>query len=473
MLRHKLLTLFCSLALVHAEYTFETKWFEVPLDHFSFQRTETFKIKYLVNDTYWDSGNGPIFFYTGNEGQIEVFTQHTGFMWDIAREFNAKLVFAEHRYYGSSMPFGNKSLDREHIGYLTSAQALADYADLVNYLQGDQIKPQYPVIAFGGSYGGMLSAYFRIKYPHVVAGAIAASAPVHMFPGMAPCEAYHRIVTSSYNIANANCVANIRLGWPTIRNFTKSANETAWLEKEWNLCHPIKNASDVDTLVGFVQFVYETTAMVNYPFPSDFLRPLPAQPVRVACQYLAEPLKGKELLTAIGKVLDMYTNYDHKSKCMDYQSGGDYGNLDAAGWDYQACTEMVMPMCTTGEYDMFEPSPWNFTSFSEDCHKKYGVYPHPEAARIEYGGDRLQAASNIVFSNGLLDPWAGGGILNSISDSVKAVVIINAAHHLDLMPRNDADTEPVKMARDCHKKNIRRWIRQFRGQPTEGRDYRC
>lgn len=56
------------------------------------------------------------------------------------------------RYYGESKPFGNKSLEKEYIGYLTSAQALADYADLINYLQKDEIKPRYPVIAFGGTY---------------------------------------------------------------------------------------------------------------------------------------------------------------------------------------------------------------------------------------------------------------------------------------------------------------------------------
>ena len=30
-------------------------------------------------------------------------------MWDIAPDFGAMLLFGEHRYYGNSMPYGNKS----------------------------------------------------------------------------------------------------------------------------------------------------------------------------------------------------------------------------------------------------------------------------------------------------------------------------------------------------------------------------
>ncbi|OWR42386.1 lysosomal Pro-X carboxypeptidase [Danaus plexippus] len=462
----RVISLVLFINYVTCDYKFETKWFNVPLDHFGFQRNETFNIKYLINEEYWDKGGGPIFFYTGNEGQIEVFAKHTGFMWDIAEEFKAKLVFAEHRYYGQSMPFGNKSLDNEHIGYLTSEQALADYADLINYLQGNKQRPTYPVIAFGGSYGGMLSAYIRIKYPHLVTGAIAASAPIHMYPGMVPCEVFHRIVTSSFKIADEKCVKNIRSSWGVLRKFLESQNNTDWLHKNWNLCEPVKPA-DVNTLMEFLQSMYETLAMVNYPFPSDFLLPLPAQPVRVVCQYLNETLSGQKLIEAIGKVIKVYSNYDGKAPCVDYKKGDDFGNLDASGWDYQACTEMIMPMCTTGNQDMFEPSPWNFTKYAEDCHRKYNVYPRQEAARIQYGGDRLRAATNIVFSNGLLDPWAGGGILNSISNSVKAVVIIDAAHHLDLMPSNPADPNSVKLARNIHKQNIDKWIREFRTERSD------
>lgn len=94
-------------------------------------------------------------------------------MWEISQEFKALVVFAEHRYYGESMPYGDQSFDtKEKLGYLTSQQAIADFVDVVKFLREgsrNHIHPN-PVIAFGGSYGGMLAAWFRMKYPAVIEG---------------------------------------------------------------------------------------------------------------------------------------------------------------------------------------------------------------------------------------------------------------------------------------------------------------
>lgn len=78
---------------------YETKYFTQTLDHFNFhpQSYQTFQQRYLINSSYWGGAKikAPIFVYTGNEGDIEWFTQNTGFMFDNAPYFQAFLVFIE------------------------------------------------------------------------------------------------------------------------------------------------------------------------------------------------------------------------------------------------------------------------------------------------------------------------------------------------------------------------------------------
>jgi hypothetical protein len=62
------------------DYKWQEKWYpNMPIDHFSFADTRTFALRYLVNDTYWRPG-GPVFFYCGNEGAIELFTLNTVYL---------------------------------------------------------------------------------------------------------------------------------------------------------------------------------------------------------------------------------------------------------------------------------------------------------------------------------------------------------------------------------------------------------
>jgi pimeloyl-ACP methyl ester carboxylesterase len=97
--------------------------------------------------------------------QVLLYLNATGLMWENAEHFGALLIFAEHRYYGKSLPFGQDT--RKHMRWLSAEQALADYAVLIHNFKAENSLDSSPVIGFGGSYGGMLAAWARLKYPHV------------------------------------------------------------------------------------------------------------------------------------------------------------------------------------------------------------------------------------------------------------------------------------------------------------------
>lgn len=441
-----------------------TRYLSQQIDHFGFDENLTFQQRYLIADQHWKKDNGPILFYTGNEGDITWFCNNTGFMWDVAEELNAMLVFAEHRYYGESLPFGNESFsDSKHLNYLTSEQALADFAVLIEYLKETVAGARYsPVIAIGGSYGGMLAAWFRMKYPHVVVGALAASAPIWQFGDLVPCGAYFTIVTNDFKKSGTGCSESIRNSWSAINHLSSTDAGLQWLSSTFHLCSPLKNLQDAAMLKSWLSETWVDLAMVDYPYKADFLQPLPAWPVQEVCKFLKDPsLSDKLLLQNVYQAVNVYYNYSAEASCFDMSETATK-NLGQLGWYYQVCTEMVMPMCTDGVNDMFEPQKWDFDVLSEECFRLWGVRPRPSWVLSMYGGKNISSHSNIIFSNGGLDPWSAGGVTQNISDSLVAIMIPDGAHHLDLRSRNPRDPKSVQQARLLEVHYMKQWIEKAR-----------
>jgi hypothetical protein len=85
---------------------------------------------------------------------------------------------------------------------------------------------------------------------------------------------------------------------------------------------------------------------------------------------------------------------------------------------------------------------------------------------LDYFGGRnpkqdFKHCSNIIFSNGELDPWHAGGVLYNVSDDCIALYINGAAHHLDLRGPNPTDTAEILSARAVETIWIQKWIAEY------------
>ena len=87
----------------------------------------------------------------GNEGPVETYIRNTGLMAEHAEAFGALLLYAEHRYYGKSEPLGGADSWRRDARFLSSGQALADYAALLSDRAAAWGAQRSAVVAFGGS----------------------------------------------------------------------------------------------------------------------------------------------------------------------------------------------------------------------------------------------------------------------------------------------------------------------------------
>ncbi|KAL2630233.1 hypothetical protein R1flu_014919 [Riccia fluitans] len=443
-------------------YKWETRWHEQILDHFS-SRNTTFKQKYLFANQHWAGAEkqAPIFLYCGNEGNIEWFAENSGFIWDIAPRYGALLVFPEHRYYGDSMPFGSQEAaykDAESLAYLNSEQALADFVTLISDLKRRLSAEASPVVLFGGSYGGMLAAWMRLKYPHIAIGALSSSAPILQFEDVASPYNFADIVTKNFRSASESCYRTIKASWDVIQSLGATNEGLRKLSSQFHLCGELQESSE---LADWTSAAYDFSSMVNYPFPADFLQNLPAYPIKEMCKAM-DPFPEEEVLPRIAAAMNVYYNYSGNLECFDIADDPHGMN----GWDWQCCTEMVMPL-SYSKTSLYPPYEWSFEDFAEWCQSTYGVKPRSHWIVEEFGANDIEAVlkrfgSNIVFSNGLVDPWSGGGVLKNISSSIVALVTTEGAHHIDLRPIDSSlDPHWLVEQRNAELAFIDKWLREF------------
>jgi pimeloyl-ACP methyl ester carboxylesterase len=565
------------------KYTIEDMdchFIEQPLNHF-LPNSPTYLERYCIYDKFSVDSSSPILFYTGNESPLEQYINQTGLMWELAPILGASVVFAEHRYEGQSLP----NVTTHCMSYSSSKQALADYAVLL-----DQVNPHStrPVIAFGGSYGGMLSAWMRRMYPNIIAGAIAASAPIWGFPRHEP-----RAIDAAYGVVSRglaygypatvgakenSCFVNLLAAWPLITHMGETAEGRDNLQEIFSLCQPLRSSDDARLLLDWAQSPWFDMAEGSFPYPSSYipfalhmgLYNLPAWPLQAACWQselhrdhgvvLEGDLKAvrykiryandlalhvdwdnvtrisdlhesdaklrdevRNLLTSVRDAVSVWFNVSKQETCFnvtpainseprsipekdsvstqrqlrlrEIEQGTCHDKMINEGtWNSLCCNEDMNLVITCARglgRDVFWPPshPRGTQSYAdvisddmyEYCADPSGSFGYPTKhdpwskwLDIFYGGLHIETQSNIVFSNGLLDPWSAAGVhateagVHYVTDSIVAVVIEYGGHHTDLMYSHPNDPAGVRAARLVELQQIEKWIHDWKSNNNFG-----
>jgi len=475
------------------------------VDHFDDDglQSKTFKLKVLRYSKFKQCG-GPIFFYSGNEGPIESFYKNTGLPFEWAEEFGADIVFVEHRYYGGSLPFGDATYNgtASNLKFLRVEQALADYALFMRDYNEACPKTGHKskVVVFGGSYGGILAALLRMRYPTIFHMAVAASAPIPEAVAMqVDPNSFYEAITNDARDADSRCPGAVQKAFARLHELFHSGKQSDLdhVQKTFSLCKPLKS-EEWSHFMQYARNAWTEMAMCDYPYPSSFLAPLPAWPVKAACEAVLSGSEEDDFVSGLAKAVSMpYAapsqlrrsdlenmlagSNEEASSCLDMyklfiacadQTGCGTGS-DATAWDYQMCADMNIIVSSNNKTDMFPERKWALDDLQEYCTKTYQVLPRPRDMQGRFGVlDYLpssssaldkdiigSAYSNIIFSNGMLDPWHPGGYLEDLSETVVAIKIPLGAHHLDLRAANKDDPQCVIDARAQEKALMQKWLR--------------
>ncbi|CAA7391950.1 unnamed protein product [Spirodela intermedia] len=367
--------------------TTEERWFNQTLDHFAPADHRQFKQRYYEFLGYVQDPQAPIFLIIGGEGTSRGISNN--YIAVLAKKFGAVILSLEHRYYGKSSPF--KFHTTENLRYLSSKQALFDLAIFRQYYQesvntrNNISDTENPWFVFGGSYSGALSAWFRLKFPHLTCGSLASSA----------------VVQAVYNFTDFD----EQIGESAGPECKAVLQEISKLVDEKLLADPgaVKGMFGASKLKNDVDFLYllADAAVIAFQY---------GNPDRL-CSPVTEAKKtGKDLLEAYADyVKDYYLGsfgatiqtYDQEN--LKNVSVGD-GSADRLWW-FQVCTEVAY----------FQVAPYNDSIRSPRIDINYhldlcknvfgdGVYPQVEMTNIYYGGTKI-AGSRIIFTNGSQDPW--------------------------------------------------------------------
>ncbi len=384
-------------------------------------------------------------------------------------------VFAlEHRYYGSSYPTFNNGtsspVTNENLVYLSSRQALADMAHFVQYVKEEySIPPDSPVVTFGGSYPGMLAAWSRLKYPHLIDAAVSNSAPIEVILDFEEyMNVYARSIANPAVGGSVQCLDLIQQGHEEIALMLSEGageDEKQYIASSFNLCNgtnALNDAKNVDSFVGGGVVFFDVQS--NDPSCEEDLCN-----IEKFCNFITE--ESNNTSVSIVDVLAKLSN-EMESKgeeCKDISWEGMISFLSSPdakvggtrSWLWQTCTEVgFYQTCKVNSTCPFARGYHTLDADLEICSRAFGIDEEFVKENVQdtlnyYGGWNI-SSSRILSVNGDVDPWSAMSLSNSgrKSKDLPSTWSINASHHFWTHKVKQTDGEGIMDTREL----IYNWV---------------
>ncbi|XP_076929722.1 putative serine protease EDA2 [Bidens hawaiensis] len=414
-------------------------WFNQTLDHFSPYDTRSFKQRYYEYLDDFRIPDGPIFLVICGESACGGISND--YIAVLAKKFGAAVVTLEHRYYGESSPF--KDFTTQNLKFLSSKQALFDLAAFRQFYQAslnlklNRTNVESPWFVFGISYAGALSAWFRLKFPHLTCGSLASSGVVN---AILDFYQYDQQIGES---TGPECKAILQEVTQLVENRLASDGEA--LRTEFG-AKVLKIDGD------FMYFLADAAAVaIQYGNPDKLCVPM-----------IEAKKAGKDLVDAYAKYVKEYYvgtfKVDLESYTQEYLKNTK--STDRLWW-FQVCTEVAYFQVAPTN-DSIRSSKIDLSYHLDLCKDVFGegVYPVVNFTNLYYGGTDI-AGSKIVFTNGSQDPWRHASKQVSSSDMPAYIVTCNnCGHGSDLRGCPQSPLVPEGSSKNCSAPDAVNKVRQ-------------
>ena len=285
-------------------------WFTQRLDHFKITDTRTWQQRYWINWRYYKPG-GPALLMIGGEGEANPQWLEAGAWLDYARAEGAAMLLLEHRYYGNSHP--TPDLTVKNLKWLSSRQALADLAAFISQ-QRVEAGLAGAWVALGGSYPGSLAAWLRLKYPHLVAGAVSSSGPLQ---AKADFFEYLEVVEAALDTV-PGCSAVVKSAIKKVEKLTAHRMGWKFLSKHFKLCSSLDGGNKYDVTNLFESLIGNFEGIVQYNKDNRAFEGAEWQNVTIdtVCDIMTDDSQGSDL-QRLALVNDLSLKMSDE-KCLDH-----------------------------------------------------------------------------------------------------------------------------------------------------------